>query len=75
MIKLALTLPDAEFLRAKLAWLAEHIDNELVHTDARSMQRAIAFDARRLELLREDLDRAVETELEKQTFSTSREMR
>ncbi len=74
MIKLRLTFSEAQFLQAKLARLAEDIDNELVHTDARAMQHSLAFDAKRLQQVRELLDRAIDGELDEIHSSSPREM-
>jgi hypothetical protein len=53
-MRVVLSPDDARFLRAQLTAHLQEIEGELVHTDARSMQREIADDARRL---RELIDR------------------
>lgn len=52
MINLALTPEDAAFLSDQLTNRARHVENELAHTDKRTMQSEIAHDLERLERLR-----------------------
>lgn len=51
MIHFELTADEAKFLAAQLADRRRHIENELVHTDKRSMQADIARDLERVEVL------------------------
>ncbi|HVH46385.1 MAG TPA: hypothetical protein VM925_28785, partial [Labilithrix sp.] len=48
MITLQLTQDDARFLCTQLERQLAHIDDELVHTDKREMQRELARDVARL---------------------------
>jgi hypothetical protein len=57
MITLELTPQDAEFLSQQLATQIDHLQYELVHTDDRSLHRAVADDLARLEALRHRLAR------------------
>jgi hypothetical protein len=54
-MRVVLSPDDARFLRAQLTAHLREIEGELVHTDARAMQREIADDARRLRELIERL--------------------
>jgi hypothetical protein len=47
-MQIELSPDDVQFLRQHLTRHLEEVENELVHTDARKMQRDIAADARRL---------------------------
>ncbi len=47
-MQIDLSLDDARFLHQVLARHLEEMENELVHTDQRDLQREIAADARRL---------------------------
>lgn len=60
MITIQLTNDDATFLAEQLIERARHVENELVHTDKRSLQAAIARDLEHLEQLRDRVLRAVE---------------
>lgn len=51
MITLQLTHDDARFLCAQLERQLAHIDDELVHTDNRQMQRELARDVERLRVM------------------------
>ena len=53
-MRVVLSPDDARFLRAQLTAHLREIEGELVHTDARDLQREIAEEARRL---RELIDR------------------
>lgn len=53
MISFDLTEEDATFLREQLAIRARAAENELVHTDKRSLQADLARDLARLEQLRD----------------------
>jgi len=48
IMQIDLSTDDARFLHQLLARHLEEMENELVHTDKRAMQREIAADARRL---------------------------
>jgi hypothetical protein len=47
-MQIDLSIDDARFLHQHLSRHLEEMENELVHTDKRDMQRAIAADAERL---------------------------
>jgi hypothetical protein len=47
-MQIDLSLDDARFLRQLLTRHLEEMDNELVHTDKRDLQREIAADTKRL---------------------------
>jgi hypothetical protein len=47
-MQIDLSIEDARFLHQLLARHLEEMENELVHTDKRAMQREIAADAKRL---------------------------
>ncbi len=51
MITLELTIEEARFLREQLSRQLAHIEDELVHTDARDMQRELAQELERLRAL------------------------
>lgn len=55
MIRFELTRDDATFLSDNLAIRAREIENELVHTDTRSMQKDLASDLKRIERLRGEI--------------------
>jgi hypothetical protein len=56
-INLALSPDDARFLREHLQRHIRQVDDELVHTDRRSMQREIASDLDRLKRIEGQLAR------------------
>lgn len=62
MVTLQLAAADAAFLKEQLGSQLNHIENELVHTDDRSMQRALAADLERLKTLCDRVVRAVEAD-------------
>jgi len=64
MITLQLTHDDARFLCAQLERQLAHIDDELVHTDNRQMQRELARDVDRLRMVLGRLVRATQEEKE-----------
>ena len=47
-LSLDLSVTDADFLRAQIDRRVQEVDNELVHTDKRELQRALAIDLERL---------------------------
>jgi hypothetical protein len=47
-MQIDLSIDDARFLRQQMSRHLEEMESELVHTDKREMQRAIAEDARRM---------------------------
>ncbi len=57
MINLDLTQNDAVFLQDQLAKRARQMENELVHTDKRSMQADLARDLEQLERLQRHVGR------------------
>lgn len=59
MITIDLTNDDATFLGEQLANRCREVENELVHTDKRSLQAEIARDLERLERLHEQLVRTI----------------
>jgi hypothetical protein len=62
MIILQLSQDDARFLCGQLERQLAHIDDELVHTDKRQMQRELARDVARLRGFLTQLRRATEEE-------------
>lgn len=46
-----LTVDDAAFLQEELRRHLAHVEDELIHTEKRELQRAIAYEARRLRRL------------------------
>ena len=50
-MQIDLSFDDARFLHQMLSRHLEEMESELVHTDKREMQRAIASDAQRLRAL------------------------
>jgi hypothetical protein len=59
MITLHLSLEDAQLLRNQMALRADHIERELVRTDAPAMQHAIARDLERVQALVVMLDQQI----------------
>ena len=49
MITMTLSEEDASFLLSEITRRAKDIENELVHTDARQMQRELAEELRKIE--------------------------
>ena len=47
-LTLDLSVTDADFLRTQIDRRVQEVDNELVHTDKRELQRALAIDLERL---------------------------
>ena len=47
-MRIDLSIDDARFLRRQMSRHLEEMESELVHTDRREMQRAIAADTRRM---------------------------
>jgi hypothetical protein len=58
MIAMTLSDQDASFLLREITRRAEDIERELVHTDARDMQRDLANELKRIEGIRRELARA-----------------
>jgi hypothetical protein len=58
MITIRLSDADAAFLRDQLVSQAQHVETELVHTDARDLQRSLAHDLEHLRALLEQLERS-----------------
>jgi hypothetical protein len=58
-MRLELTDEEARFLAQHLQNHIGRVDDELVHTDSRSMQRELAADERRLALLLQKLEFAL----------------
>ncbi|MBX3199553.1 MAG: hypothetical protein KF850_36525 [Labilithrix sp.] len=56
MITLQLSLDDARFLCGQLGRHLERVDDELVHTDKREMQRELARDVARLRAVLRQLE-------------------
>jgi CBS domain-containing protein len=56
-VELRVALDDARFLLAQLERHAIAVEDELVHTDHRSLQRELADDARRIRRIAKDLER------------------
>jgi acetoin utilization protein AcuB len=55
-VELKLALDDARFLLAQIERHATAVDDELVHTDHRGLQRDLADDARRIRRIAKDLE-------------------
>jgi hypothetical protein len=72
MIDLQLTTQEATFLLDELNKQREHIENELVHTDARAMQADLARDLDRLDRLRQRLSTAVNLDMPRAGVAASR---
>lgn len=51
MVTMNLDTDDIAFLRQHLARHAQHVENELARTDARSMQRDLARDLERIQTI------------------------
>lgn len=60
MINIELTIDDAAFLAENLTQHLRHVNNELVHTDKRSLQADLARDVENLERLRDRVMHALE---------------
>ena len=58
MVTLQLNQDDARFLCGQLERQLAHVDDELVHTDRREMQRELARDAARLRAVLQQLESA-----------------
>ena len=54
-VNLALSVEDAQFLRDHLRRHIAQVDDELVHTDRRDMQHALAQDVERLRRIESQL--------------------
>lgn len=52
MITMTLSEEDASFLLSEITRRAQDIEQELVHTDARSMQRELAAELEKIERIR-----------------------
>lgn len=61
-MRLDLTDDEARFLAQHLASHIQKVDNELIHTDARAMQRELAADERRLNLLLQKIEFALRSD-------------
>lgn len=57
MVTMTLSEEDASFLLEEIGQRAKAVENELVHTDARDMQRDLAAELDRLQGLRRELGR------------------
>jgi RecJ-like exonuclease len=57
MIAMTLSEQDASFLLREITRRAQDIERELVHTDARDMQRDLANELKRIEGIRRELAR------------------
>lgn len=68
MIHLELTAADAAFLSQQVEKQVDHLQYELVHTDDRSLHRALAGDLDRLKTIRERIARAVDAESSTATY-------
>ncbi len=75
MIALQLSPEEATFLQAQLERHREHVENELVHTDHRNMQRELARDVERIRGLLERLSQAANEERSATHTTMSREAR
>jgi hypothetical protein len=62
MITIQLSLEEAELLRSQVKRQAEHIESELVHTDAPAMQHELARDLERVHELLGALERQIAAE-------------
>ncbi|MBX3233768.1 MAG: hypothetical protein KIT84_09125 [Labilithrix sp.] len=58
MVTMTLSDTDASFLYDEIARRARDIENELVHTDARAMQRDLAAELERLQSIQQSLGAA-----------------
>ncbi len=58
-VTLDLSLDDARFLRDQLARQLQEVDDELVHTSSRPMQRGLAADSERLRQISRTLEAAI----------------
>ena len=61
-MKLDLSKDEAMFLKEQLARRISDLEDELVHTDARDLQSALAGDARRLGAIGHRLDRLLDAD-------------
>ncbi|MCK6547219.1 hypothetical protein L6R52_15315 [Myxococcota bacterium] len=59
LLKLEVTAEEARFLQSQLESRLDELDDELVHTDSRALQHALADDERMLERIIEKLEGAV----------------
>lgn len=59
MLTMELTRQEAAFLSEQLSRQAQHVEDELVHTDARDMQAELARDLELLQMLRDRRARVV----------------
>lgn len=55
MVTMTLSEQDASFLLREITRRAQDIEKELVHTDAREMQRDLADELKRIENIRREL--------------------
>jgi hypothetical protein len=60
IMKLELSLEEARFLKRQLDRHIEELDNELVHTDKRALQHALAEDVEHLKSIERKLARLIE---------------
>lgn len=58
MVTMTLSEDDASFLLGEIARRAKDIERELVHTDARDMQRDLAAELSRIEVILRELELA-----------------
>jgi hypothetical protein len=59
-VTLELSMDDARLLQRHLAWHIAEVDDELVHTEKRQMQREVARDADQLRRIESQLKRLLE---------------
>lgn len=59
-MKLELSLEEARFLKKHLTRHIQEVDNELVHTDSRKLQRELAEDEAHLKNIERQLARLIE---------------
>jgi hypothetical protein len=62
VITVSLTREDATFLAQQLRRQLQTVENELIHTDVRRMQRELAADLARLEQIHDRLEKALASE-------------
>lgn len=68
MVTLELSPADAAFLSQHVAKQVDHLQYELVHTDDRTLHRALAADLDRLKILRDRIASAVDAESSSATY-------
>ena len=60
-MNLELSLEEARFLKRHLAYYIHEVDNELIHTDSRDLQRALVDDLEHLRSIERKIDRLIES--------------